>query len=86
MLYDEDGTWIDINRDTLIDALDGMPVDMFIANNDHIDTEDVTNNDEVIMVTVVRIDTLCLVTRSYSLRFTAHQRVSQRLRLWALGW
>ena len=48
MLYDEDGTWIDINRDTLIDALDGMPVDMFIANNDHIDTEDVTNNDEVI--------------------------------------
>ncbi len=53
MLYDEDGTWIDINRDTLIDALDGMPVDMFIANNDHIDTEDVTNNDEVIEQSVL---------------------------------
>tara|TARA_Y100000034_G_scaffold116062_1_gene153918 strand:+ start:1496 stop:1699 length:204 start_codon:yes stop_codon:yes gene_type:complete len=53
VLYDEDGTWIDINRDTLIDALDGMPVDMFIANNDHIDTEDVTNNDEVIEQSVL---------------------------------
>ena len=53
MPYDIDGTWIDTDRDTLIDALDGMPVDGYIANNDHIVTEDVTNNDEVIEQSVL---------------------------------
>ena len=49
MPYDIDGTWIDTDSAALTDALDGLvAVDAFIANNDHIVTEDVTNNDEVI--------------------------------------
>lgn len=49
MPYDRDGTWIDIDSAALTDALDGLvAVDAFIANNDHIVTEDINNNDEVV--------------------------------------
>ena len=49
MPYDVNGTWIDTDGESLIDALDGVvAVDAFIENNDHILTEDLTNNDEVI--------------------------------------
>ena len=49
MPYNVNGTWIDTDGKSLIDALDGVvAVDAFIENNDHILTEDLTNNDEVI--------------------------------------
>ena len=49
-----DVNWIDVDSEALFEALDGLvAVDAFIANNDHIVTEDINNNDEVVEQSVL---------------------------------